>query len=267
MKNFLEGIGKITESALNLPPTEETIREKELELELLKIKKDKGMAAKQTTLTEVKDEKEQKKKPEEKKDTKPKQIPMMAKDKIHYPVYLILPENDTRHTRLIHFNDGKESYYFLEYNGHVYKREEIKNFESKEKNQGLDGNLDRLSANIIFMDNHGNLEIGELEFTEKSKKTILDTDNLKMENRTYERIHKGNKVKFGLRPLDVIFTIAVLGVVMMLLFWATFDGIGKVLSVEGGGAHDAWVIQHTPITINLTKNQTGTGIGQKLDHI
>jgi hypothetical protein len=179
-----------------------------------------------------------------------------SKAKKIYNVYLILPEQDTKHTKLISFYKEHSDkilrrWFYLEFNKHIYHESEIKKLALDEsKTEYMKGQLKTNSSNFMFLDEEQKLTLGTSTFTENAQYQIEKAENIKLKDRTFETtcMHGRRKyqVKNQMYMLIAIFIICLgIGILSILFFPALSDVIVKT-TVQ---AKEAWITKNSPIPI------------------
>lgn len=153
-----------------------------------------------------------------------------------YPVYLILEDETTLLTFCQKIIKNGEEYYTLAFNKKNYKAKAI---EYKY------GKLNKNAVNFLFLEDNGNLVRGKGEFSEKAKKQIAQIDQMKLEDRAYERTIQALRTKYGKRfDIEIIITIIILCVGIFIVAYAVFSGLPQVI----GQLHNvaAVIVQNPP---------------------
>ena len=179
-----------------------------------------------------------------------------------YQVYLILPDDKGEHTSLVPFKhrfpDGTvETLFFLQYNQHVYRSDDIDGFATDDPNKGIDGNLDAGVCNFLYLKNSGALELWAGEFSEEAKRQIRLVEKMKLKDRMFEQTMYEITAKYGAKnPFDLLVSVIIISLAVGILFWFMFNGLPGVISAVNAGMSP----QPVNVTANMINNTTQTYI-------
>ena len=163
--------------------------------------------------------------PEDEKElkiSKPKiqKKPLYQKGMRKYPIYLILPKQETAHTFITEFvGDDGRVWWYLDFDNKVYPPENVE----------IPDTLSIYSCNFIFLEN-GKLKIGDVAFSREAQAQIDEVDKMKIEDRTYEKSNARMNRKYRkVDGLNIIIAILLLCVGVFLVLWVMFGGLPNVI--------------------------------------
>lgn len=155
-----------------------------------------------------------------------------------YPVYLILPNDQTFHTQITQFHQNNEPYYYLHFNKRVYNKDEFINEETMSTD----------ACNFIFMEDNGaRLVNGKVDFSANAKEQLNNIDKMKQEDRAFEKSHWRQKSKY-MPPLNINTAVNIM-IVCVGIFLVAYVVITNLSPIIGA-------LNNAPAALKPVMNQT-----------